>query len=80
MAIHFTWQPDWEALRRVLPAIEAALAPFEPRPHWGKLFTMPAEAVRSSYEHLPRFVAMLEEHDPDGTFRNAFLSRNLFAR
>ena len=37
-ALHFTWQPDWEAVRAVLPVIEAALAPFEPRPHWGKLF------------------------------------------
>ena len=79
VAIHFTWKPDWEAVRRILPAIESALAPFEPRPHWGKLFTMPAEAVRSSYEKLPQFVALLERMDPAGTFRNAFLDRYVFA-
>jgi xylitol oxidase len=78
VAFHFTWQPDWEAVRRVLPIIEAALAPFQPRPHWGKLFTMSPEAVRSSYERLPQFAALLELHDPTGTFRNAFLSRNIF--
>ena len=78
VAIHFTWQPDWEQVRQVLPAIETALAPYAPRPHWGKLFTIEAEAVRSSYERLPDFVGLLERHDPNGTFRNAFLDRYLF--
>ena len=78
VALHFTWQPDWEAVRRALPTIEAAIAPFRPRPHWGKLFTMSPETVRSSYERLPQFTALLERHDPTGTFRNAFLSRNIF--
>ena len=78
VAIHFTWQPDWDGVRRVLPIIEEALAPFEPRPHWGKLFTMPPETVRSSYEKLPQFAALVERHDPTGKFRNAFLSRYIF--
>lgn len=78
VAIHFTWQPDGEGVRRVLPAIEGALAPFEPRPHWGKVFTMPADAVRSSYPKLPQFAALLQRHDPNGKFRNAFLSRYIF--
>jgi xylitol oxidase len=79
VAIHFTWKPDWEAVRQILPAIESALAPFEPRPHWGKLFTMPPEAVQSSYEKLPQFAALLGRMDPAGTFRNAFLDRFVFA-
>ncbi len=78
-ALHFTWQPDWEGVRRVLPTIEAALAPFEPRPHWGKLSTIPPAAVRSTYERLPSFVALLERHDPNGAFRNAYLDRAIFA-
>ncbi len=48
VALHFTWQPDWAGVREVLPALEAALAPFEPRPHWGKLSTMAPEAIRAS--------------------------------
>jgi xylitol oxidase len=40
VSVHFTWQPDWEGVRAVLPVIEDVLAPFEPRPHWGKLLTM----------------------------------------
>lgn len=78
VAIHFTWQPDWDAVRRVLPTIEDALAPFEPRPHWGKLFTMSPAAVRSSYEKLPQFAALLERHDPSGKFRNGFLGRYVY--
>ena len=75
VALHFTWQPDWEAVRRVLPTIEAALAPFEPRPHWAKLFTLPPEAVRSAYERLPQFLELADRHDPERRFRNAFLDR-----
>ena len=67
------------AVRAVLPAIEAALAPFEPRPHWGKLFAMSPDAIRSSYERLPGFVSLLERYDPSGKFRNAFLDRYIVA-
>ncbi len=79
VALHFTWQPDWEAVRSVLPAIENALLPYDPRPHWGKLFTMPSDAVRGSYPDLARFVDLIQSVDPDGTFRNAYLDRVVFA-
>lgn len=46
-AFHFTWRPDWPSVREVLPDIEAALEPFEPRPHWAKLFAMPPEAIHA---------------------------------
>jgi xylitol oxidase len=78
VAFHFTWQPNWDAVRPVLAIIEAAIAPFEPRPHWGKLFTLSPGAVCSSYERLPQFRGLLERHDPTGKFRNAFLDRNIF--
>jgi xylitol oxidase len=80
VAIHFTWQPDWDGVRRVLPVIEGALSPFQPRPHWGKLFTLSPDQVRSSYPRLPDFAALLERHDPSGTFRNAFLERYVASR
>jgi len=78
IAIHFTWTPDWTAVRRVLPLIESALAPFDPRPHWGKLFTMPADEVRSRYQRLPDFRRLVEDHDPVGKFSNAFVDRYVF--
>ena len=78
VAIHFTWKPDWAAVRRMLPLIESALAPFAPRPHWGKLFTMSPDEVRSRHERLPDFRLLVEEHDPVGKFSNTFVDRYVF--
>lgn len=78
VAIHFTWKPDWPTVRQVLPLIERQLAPFDPRPHWGKLFTMPAADVRVRYPRLADFRALLEQHDPGGKFRNAFVDEHVF--
>ena len=78
-AIHFTWKPDWPAVRGVLPDIERALEPFEPRPHWGKLFTMAPEVVASRYPHRQPFAALADQLDPAGTFRNDFVNRFVFS-
>lgn len=78
VAFHCTWEQDWDALRELLPVIEEALAPFEARPHWGKLFTMPPDQLQARYPKSPAFRALLQEYDPDGKFRNAFLEENLF--
>ena len=75
--IHFTWIPDWGAVRSVLPVVEAALAPFRPRPHWAKLSTMPATSVRASYERFSEFAELTRRFDPTGVFRNDFLERLL---
>jgi alditol oxidase len=78
IAIHFTWKPDWPAVRALLPTIEKQLAPFHPRPHWGKLFTIPPSQLHSTYEKLPDFVNLARQFDPQGKFRNEFLNTNLF--
>ncbi|HUF38039.1 MAG TPA: D-arabinono-1,4-lactone oxidase [Anaerolineales bacterium] len=78
LAVHFTWKPDWEAVRGVLPRIEAALEPFGARPHWGKLFTMAPDAVREGYARLGDFVQLAGELDPGGKFRNGFLDHFIF--
>ncbi|MGA2739529.1 MAG: D-arabinono-1,4-lactone oxidase [Bryobacteraceae bacterium] len=80
VTIHFTWKPDWPAVRRVLPAIERELSPFQPRPHWGKLFTLPPAELRSRYERLGEFVALAKKYDPKGKFRNDFLNTYVFTR
>ena len=79
VAIHFTWKQDWPAISKLLPAIEKELAPFQPRPHWGKLFTIPPAQLHAAYERLPDFVALSRKFDPHGAFHNDFLNRNLFA-
>jgi len=78
VAIHFTWKQDWPAVSALLPVIERELAPFNARPHWGKLFTMSPSRLRSLYERLPDFTRLSGTYDPQGKFRNAFLSRNIF--
>jgi len=78
VTIHFTWKPDWPAVSKLLPVIENELAPFQPRPHWGKLFTISPAELRSRYEKLPEFVELCKKYDPKGKFRNEFLERNVF--
>ncbi len=80
VTIHFTWKPDWPAVRRLLPIIERELSPFQPRPHWGKLFTMPPAELRAKYERLADFTQLATKYDPKGKFRNDFLNTNLFAQ
>ena len=78
IALHFTWKPDWANVSRVLPVIERELGPFQPRPHWGKLFTMAPAKVRAAYAKMPEFVAMCRKLDPAGKFRNEFLDSMVF--
>ena len=78
MAIHFTWKPEWDAVKKVLPMIEEKLAPFEARPHWAKLFTMPPSRLQSLYSKLGAYKDLLSQYDPSGKFRNEFLNTNLF--
>ncbi|MFC4101621.1 FAD-binding protein [Paenibacillus xanthanilyticus] len=73
VGLHFTWKPDWEGVREVLPLIERELAPFGARPHWAKLFTMEPERVQAQYERLADFRQLLERYDPAGKLRNAFI-------
>ncbi len=79
VAIHFTWKPDWPAVRNVLPIVEKELGPFQPRPHWGKLFTMEPRVLRSRYEKFDEFRTLAAKYDPKGKFRNEFLNTNIFA-
>ena len=72
VAIHFTWIGDALAVAPVLAAVEAALAPFDPRPHWAKLFD-----TAPTYERLPDFRRLAARLDPTGTFRNAFTDHHL---
>jgi alditol oxidase len=78
MTIHFTWKPEWPVIKDVLPMIEEQLAPFDSRPHWGKLFTMEPSRLQSQYAKLPDYKALLEHYDPSGKFRNEYLSTNLY--
>jgi len=77
VAFHFTWIADAAAVRPVVMLAERQLAPFGPRPHWGKVFTTPREDLRARYERLPDFLDLMRRFDPSGKFRNAYIARSL---
>ena len=79
LAIHFTWKPEWDAVRQILPKIEAQLKPFNPRPHWAKLFTLPPQQLQSQYARLADFKALAQRYDPGAKFRNEFIEMNLYS-
>ncbi|CAN5700708.1 FAD-binding protein [soil metagenome] len=78
LCIHFTWKPEWETVRALLPVIEERLAPFDARPHWGKLFTMPGSRIAGLYPRMDDFRDLLRIYDPEGKFRNAYLDETVF--
>ncbi|MEZ4903645.1 MAG: FAD-binding protein [Spirosomataceae bacterium] len=79
VAFHFTWKQEVEEINALLPLIEETLAPFNPRPHWGKIFTLQPSVLQSRIEKLNDFKAFMVKHDPDGKLRNEFIDTNLFA-
>jgi alditol oxidase len=74
-AIHFTWIKDIDAVTPALAAIEEQLAPYDARPHWGKVYTTFPETIARLYEQLPAFAALAHGYDPTGKFRNEFVDR-----
>jgi len=79
LAIHFTWKPESDAVRTLLPQIEAKLAPFGPRPHWGKIFAIAPDRMQAQYPRLAEFKAFLKQQDPQGKFRNEYIEGNLYS-
>lgn len=75
LSLHFTWKHDVEGVTRLLPALEATLAPFAPRPHWGKLFDVAPELLAARYPRWEEFRALRTALDPDGAFHNSLTTR-----
>ena len=75
LCIHFTWRNEPDAVASLTPRIESALADFAPRPHWGKVNTMSAEAIATAHPRMSDARALFEHLDPEGMFANAYLQR-----
>ena len=73
VCVHFTWRPREPEVRALLPEIEARLAPFGARPHWGKISV---GGVKGLYPRMEDFRRLAREFDPEGKFRNAYLRRH----
>jgi len=78
VTIHFTWKQETAAVLKLLPIIEKELAPFNARPHWGKIFTIEPKTLESRYEKLAGFKKLVAEYDPNAKFRNGFLNHNIY--
>ena len=78
IAIHTTWKQEIPVVMDLLPQMEAKLDPFQPRPHWAKLFTISKEKLAARYPKMEDFKQLLLQHDPQGKFRNGFINQHLF--
>ena len=77
VGLHFTWLPRQPEVEALLPTIEAALAPFDARPHWGKVFIDADRDLARLYPRWADFRSLVARTDPDGVFRNAYLDRHV---
>ncbi|THV39790.1 D-arabinono-1,4-lactone oxidase [Glycomyces buryatensis] len=77
VGFHFTWVRDYETVKPVLRVVEDALVSFDPRPHWGKLFSIPIDEVRSQYPRMGDFERLRESIDPEEKFGNDFCAELL---
>ena len=77
VALHFTWKQNTPEVMKLLTVIEAELAPFNYRPHWGKVFTMAPSRLKLCYNKLPEFINLLKLYDPENKFGNAYLDFNI---
>jgi len=78
VALHFTWKQNWPAVRKLLPKIEKELAPYGVKPHWGKLFTIPAQTLATRHPKMHDYKNFIAGFDAKGKFRNDFLNKNLY--
>ncbi|QJU55290.1 D-arabinono-1,4-lactone oxidase [Herbiconiux sp. KACC 21604] len=77
VAVHMTWDPDTARVSRAVELVERALADFEPRPHWGKVFSESSRPAASLYPRFEDFLSLRQRLDPHGTFLNPWLIANV---
>lgn len=78
VGFHFTWRNDQSLVEAHVPLVERALAPFSPRPHWGKVFSGTPRPIEL-YPQAQRFLDLAARLDPRGVFRNDSLDRQVFS-
>ncbi len=73
VALHFTWRREPEAVQAAVAALEAALAPYSARPHWGKAMAARAAVLAPLYPRMADFRRLRSRLDPRGVFVNDWL-------
>lgn len=77
LCIAFTWRKHPGEVAALLPDLEARLAPFDGRPHWGKMSSLDGATIAGLYPGLPAFRDLVARVDPDRKFASAFGERVL---
>jgi xylitol oxidase len=73
--LHFTWTDNDDDVTAAIPIVEAALSPFQPRPHWGKMHALSPQEIAARFPRIGDFRELCRRHDPDGKFRNSYLDQ-----
>ncbi|WP_417563595.1 D-arabinono-1,4-lactone oxidase [Microbacterium sp.] len=74
IAVHRYWRED---PTEYFAAVEEIMLGLGGRPHWGKMHTLDAAALRERYPRFDDFVALRDRLDPRRRFANAYLQRVL---
>jgi alditol oxidase len=80
LGLHFTWRRRPTEVEAVVARIEAALAPYAARPHWGKVFAARAESIAPLYPRMADFRRLRARLDPEQTFVNDWLRDTVLSR
>jgi xylitol oxidase len=70
ITFHFTWKRG-PAVAAAVALVEAVLAPWQPRPHWAKLFTYNDELLDAAFPRRDSFEQLRRRYDPGGKFRDS---------
>jgi xylitol oxidase len=77
VGVHFTWYDRPQDIAAVMPRLEERLLEHDARPHWGKVFTVPADRLAASYPRLTDFQDLAARLDPERKFCNDYLQRTV---
>ena len=76
IGIHFTWKKV-DAVYEMVKVVEAVLAPFNYRPHLGKVFSASPDYLKSVMPKMGEFTELVTQLDPANKFGNAFTDKLL---
>ena len=74
IAVHRYWRAD---PTEYFEAVEQVMREHGGRPHWGKLHTLTADALRDLYPRFDDFLALRDRWDPERRLTNRYLDRVL---
>lgn len=74
IAVHRYWRDD---PTEYFSEVEQIMSSFGGRPHWGKMHTLDAAALRERYPRFDDFIALRDRLDPTRMFQNRYLARVL---